>query len=95
MKIKVIGNKVLIRPSKEEEVSKGGILLPQKSQERPSCGIVLNVGPGKWDDGKLIPMQIEVGDVVHYSRTFGQPVKLNGEELLVVKEEDVLLAVEE
>ena len=94
--IKVIGNKVLIRPDEsevEKQAKAAGLALPEKHNEKSSQGTVLNVGPGKWESGKLIPMEIGIGDTVFYSRTFAQPVKMDGRDLVVIKEDDILLAV--
>lgn len=91
--IKPILNKIVVRPDKAEEVSKGGIHIPDIGKDKPSRGLVLYVGPGRWENGIRVPMQIEIGDTVFYSRTFAQPIKMDEEDLVVIKEEDVLVAV--
>ena len=96
--IKVIGNKVLIRPSEsdvEKQAKAAGLALPEKHNEKSSQGTVLNVGPGIWQNGVRIPMDVRISDVVYYSRTFAQPIKMDGQDLVVIKEDDILLAVGE
>lgn len=96
--IKVIRDKIVVRPDKSEVEKRAeaqGISLPEKHNEKSSSGTVLFVGPGRWENGERLPMQILEGDTVYYSRTFAQPIKINGEDLVVVEEKDVLLAESE
>lgn len=89
-KIKPLGNRVLIKRSKAP-ASKGGILLPDSSQEKPKEGVVIAVGPGKTDDeGKLQPMTLKVGDTVLFSTYSGTEVKNESEEMLIISEDDIL-----
>src|SRR5262249_5593236 len=92
-KIKPLGNRVLIQRAKAQ-TSKGGILLPDSAQEKPKEGIVVAIGPGKMDeDGKVIPMNLKVGDKVLFSSYSGTEVKdlsAEDEELLVIGEDDIL-----
>jgi chaperonin GroES len=90
-KLEPLGDRVVIRPSKREEVSKGGIVIPDTAKEKPQEGEVVAVGPGKMtDDGKRIAMDVKVGDIVVYARYAGTDLKIDEEELVVVRESDIL-----
>lgn len=95
MKIKLILNKVLIRPDEGETRTKAGIILMEKSVEKPAHGTVINAGLGRFTDaGIRVPMDIKTGDKVYYHRNFAVPVEINGEKLVVVKEDDCQVAIE-
>jgi len=82
---------VLIKPTPKEEVSKGGIILPDTAKEKSQEGEVVAVGPGRLtDDGKRIAMEIKVGEKVLYAKYAGTEIKLDGEEYLIVRESDIL-----
>lgn len=90
-KVEPLGDRVVISPAKREEVSKGGIVLPDTAKEKPQEGEVIAIGPGKMtDDGKRIPMDLKVGDVVIYAKYAGTEIKIEDEELIVVRESDIL-----
>lgn len=90
MKIKPLGDRVVIKPSPAEEKTKGGIILPDTAKEKPVIGEVVAVGSGrKTDDGKVVPLDIKVGDKVLYGKYSGTEVSLNGEEYLIMRESDV------
>lgn len=90
-KLEPLGDRVVIKPSKREEVSRGGIVLPDTAREKPQEGEVLAVGPGRTtDDGKKIAMDVKVGDIVVYARYAGAELKIDEEELVVVREGDIL-----
>jgi len=90
-KVEPLGDRVVISPAKREEVSKGGIVLPDTAKEKPQEGEVVAVGPGKMtDDGKRIPMDLKVGDVVIYAKYAGTEVKVDDQELIIVRESDIL-----
>ena len=92
--IKPLGNRVLIQRFKAQ-TSKGGILLPDAAQEKPKEGQVIAVGPGKIDEnGKHEAMNVKVGDKVLFGQYAGSTVKVDGEELLIMKESDVLGVIE-
>jgi chaperonin GroES len=86
-----LGDRVVIKPTPKEEVSKGGIVLPDTAKEKPQEGEIVAVGAGKLtDDGKRLPMDVSVGDTVIYSKYAGTEFKENGEELVIMRESDIL-----
>ena len=90
-KIKPLGDRVVIKPTPKEEVSKGGIVIPDTAKEKPQEGKIIAVGPGKLsEDGKRIAMEVKVGDKVIYSKYAGTEFKLDDEELIIVRESDIL-----
>lgn len=90
-KIKPLGDRVVIKPTPKEEVSKGGIVLPDTAKEKPQEGKIVAVGPGKLsEDGKRIAMEVKVGDKVIYSKYAGTEFKLDDEELIILRESDIL-----
>lgn len=91
VKLKPFGDRVLVKPLSEEEVTKGGLILPDTAREKPQRGEVIAVGPGWFDrDGKRIPMEVKKGDKVIFSRYTGTEIKLNDEEYLILRENDIL-----
>jgi chaperonin GroES len=97
MKLKPLGDRLIVRAVDEEETTASGIVLPDTAKEKPQKGEVLAVGEGAWDeDGdKRIPLDVAEGDVVLYSKYGGTEVKVDGEDLLVLRESDVLAKVAE
>ena len=94
-KLKPLGDRVVIKPSAREEVTKSGILLPDTAKEKPQEGTIIAAGPGKiGDDGKREPMDVKAGDVVLYSKYAGTEFKVDGEDLLVISSKDLLAIVE-
>ena len=94
-KIEPLGDRVVIKPTAKEEVSKGGIVLPDTAKEKPQEGKIIAVGPGRLtEDGKRIAMDVAVGDVVMYAKYGGTEVKIDGKKLLILKESDVLAIIE-
>lgn len=90
-KLDPLGDRVVIKPSKREEVSKGGIVLPDTAKEKPQEGEVVAVGPGRMnDEGQRIAMDVKVGDIVIYAKYAGTELKVDDEELIVVRESDIL-----
>jgi len=94
MKLKPLGDKVVVRPSATEEKTKSGIVLPETAKEKPQEGEILAVGSGKTEEGKKIPLEVKVGDKVIYSKYGGTEVKVNGEDLLILSESDILAIVQ-
>ena len=90
-KIQPLGERVLVKPIAREEVSKGGIVLPDTVKEKPQEGEVLAVGSGKRSEkGEVIPMEVKVGDIVLYAKYGGTEIKLDGEDLIILRESDIL-----
>ena len=90
-KIEPLGDRVVIKPTAKEEVSKGGIVLPDTVQEKPQEGKIIAVGPGRLtEDGKRIAMEVKKGDKVIYSKYAGTEFKLDDEELVIMREGDIL-----
>ena len=95
MKIKPLRDRVIIRRLGEEEKTKGGIIIPDSAKEKPQEGEVVAVGTGKiLEDGKVVPLEIKKGDRVLFGKYSGTEVKVDGEELLMMREEDILGVVE-
>jgi chaperonin GroES len=94
IKFKPLADRILVQPLSGEEVTKGGIVLPDSAKEKPQEGKVLAVGPGKWVEGKQMPLDVKVGDKVLYSKYGGDEIKIEGEELVILKEDDVLGIIE-
>jgi chaperonin GroES len=90
-KIEPLGDRVVIKPTPKEEVSKGGIVLPDTAKEKPQEGKIIAVGPGRLtEEGKRIAMDVKKGDKVIYSKYAGTEFKLDGEELIIMREGDIL-----
>jgi len=95
MQLKPLGARVVIEPNEQEEITAGGIVLPETAKEKPQKGTVLAVGPGDRDDsGKRIPMDVGVGDIVLFAKYSGTEIKLDGKKLLILRESDLLAIVE-
>jgi chaperonin GroES len=91
MKIRPLGDRVLVKPLKEEDRTKGGIIIPDTAKEKPQEGKVVAVGKGKVsDDGRLIPTEVKAGDKILFGKYSGSEVNIDGEEHLIMREEDVL-----
>jgi chaperonin GroES len=91
VKISPLADRVLIKPTPKEDVSKGGIILPDTAKEKPQEGKIVAVGPGRLtEDGKRIAMEVKAGDKVLFAKYAGTEIKLDGEEYLIVRESDVL-----
>jgi len=94
MKIKPLGDKVVIKMVETEETTKSGIVLPGTAKEKPQLAEIVAVGPGAIVDGKLIPMEVAVGDKVLMSKYAGTEVKFDGIEYMILKQNDILAIVE-
>jgi chaperonin GroES len=93
--LKPLGNRVVVKPIEEEDVTAGGIVLPESAKEKPQKGEILAIGPGERDDdGKRIKMDVAEGDTVLYAKYSGTEIKLDGEKLLILRESDILAIVE-
>jgi chaperonin GroES len=95
MAFRPLGDRVLVRRVEEEEKTKGGIIIPDTAKEKPQEGEVLAVGPGARDDsGKIQPLDVSVGDRILFGKWSGTEVKLDGEDLIIMKESDILGVLE-
>ena len=91
VKLEPLADRLVVRPIEKEEVTKGGIFLPDTAKEKPQEGEVLAVGPGRMsEDGNRIAMDVKVGDIVVYAKYGGTEIKVDGEELLILSESNIL-----
>lgn len=96
IKIKPLGDRIVVERIEEEEVKKGGIIIPDTAKEKPQRGRVLAVGPGrKTEDGKVIPVDVNVGDIVIFSKYAGTEVEMGDQKLLIMREDEILGIIEE
>jgi len=95
MKVKPLGDRVLIQASDEKEKTKGGILLPDTAKEKPQEGKVIAVGDGKkTDEGKVIPLNVKVGDKVLYGRYSGTEINVDDEPYIIMKEDEIMAIIQ-
>ncbi|MBO5426548.1 MAG: co-chaperone GroES [Lachnospiraceae bacterium] len=94
MKLSPLGERVVLKEAVAEETTKSGIILAGQAKEKPQYAEVVEVGPGAMVDGKLVPMEVKVGDKVIYSKYAGMEVKLGDDEYIIVKQSDILAIVE-
>ena len=95
MAIKPLADRVLIKPIEAEEVKRGGIIIPDTAKEKPMQGEVKEVGDGRQtEDGKMIPMTVKKGDKILYGKYSGTEISVDGEDLLIMRESDVLAIVD-
>ena len=95
MKIRPLNDRLLVKRLKEEEMTAGGIIIPDSAKEKPAEGEVTAVGPGKVaDNGERVALQVKEGDMVLFSKYGGTDVKLDGEDFLIMREDDILGIVE-
>lgn len=91
VKLEPLGDRVVIKPIPREEVTRGGIFIPDTAKEKPQEGEVVAVGPGRVaDDGKRIAMEVKVGERVLYARYAGTEIKIDGDEYIILRESDIL-----
>lgn len=91
IKLQPMADRLVVKPIQTEEKTKSGIYLPDTAKEKPQEGKVVAVGPGRvTDEGKRIPMDIEVGDIVIYAKYGGSEIKIDDEELIIMRESDIL-----
>ena len=95
MKLKPLADRVVVKPMEEEDKTPGGIILPDTAKEKPMRGEVVAVGPGKLgDDGKRLPMDVKAGDIVIYGKYSGTDFKIDNQDYLILRENDILAKVE-
>jgi chaperonin GroES len=89
--LKPLGNRVLVEPLEQDDMTAGGIVLPETAKEKPQQGLILAVGPGARDeDGKHIDMDVKVGDKVLFAKYSGTEIKMDGKKYLILREDDIL-----
>ncbi len=94
MNLKPLGDRVVVDPLEKEERTASGIILPETAKEKPQEGTIIAVGPGRRDDdGKLVPMDVKLGDSVLYAKYAGTEIKLEDKKVLILKESDILAIV--
>lgn len=94
MKLRPLGDRVILRRLDSEDKTKGGIIIPDSAQEKPMEGMIVAAGPGRYDDkGKRVPLTVKAKDKVLFSKYAGSEIKLDGEEHLVMREEDILAII--
>jgi len=94
MKIQPLADRVVVKPLEQESKTKSGIIIPDTAKEKSHKGKVIAVGKGKYEDGKLVPLSLKLGDIVLYKEYGGDELKLDGEEVIILKEEDILAIIE-
>ena len=95
MKLKPLGGRVIVEPIEQEEMTAGGIILPETAKEKPQEGKILAAGPGDRNDkGERVAMEVKIGDKVLYAKYSGTEVKMDGKKLLILRESDILAVVE-
>jgi chaperonin GroES len=95
MKFRPLYDRILVERVESEEITRGGIIVPDSAKEKPQQGKVIAVGQGKrLEDGKLVPLEVKAGDTILFGKYSGSEIKIEGNEYLIMKEEDVLGLVE-
>jgi chaperonin GroES len=93
--IKPLGNRVVVEPEEQEDITSGGIVLPETAKEKPQQGKILAAGPGERDDdGKRFPLDVKEGDTVLFAKYSGTEIKLDGKKVLILRESDLLAIVD-
>jgi chaperonin GroES len=90
VQIEPLGDRVVIKPSEAESQRPSGIYVAETAKEKPQKGTILAVGPGKWEDGQLEPMTVQVGDTVLFAKYAGTEIRLNDEDVLIMSQKDIL-----
>jgi chaperonin GroES len=93
-RMRPLHDRVIVKRIEEEERTKGGIIIPDTAKEKPQEGRVVAVGPGRTDDGKVIKLDVKAGDRILFSKYAGTEVKLDGEEHIIMREDDILGVIE-
>lgn len=91
VKLEPLADRLVVKPIEKEEVTRGGIILPDTAKEKPQEGQVVSIGPGRMsEDGKRIPLDVKVGDIVIYAKYGGTEIKVENEDLIILRESDIL-----
>src|ERR1043166_8842859 len=93
VKVAPLADRVVVRPLEETEQMRGGLYIPDTAKEKPQQGEIVAVGPGRFDDGKRVPMEVKVGNKVLYGKYSGTEVTLDNEQYLILRESDVLAVI--
>ncbi len=95
MQVKPLADRVVVKPLEEQEIKKGGIIIPDTAKEKPMQGEIIEVGPGRMtDDGKKMPMEVKKGDKVLYGKYSGTEVSIQGEDYLIMRESDIFAVIQ-
>jgi chaperonin GroES len=92
-KVSPLADRVVVKALEETEQMRGGLYIPDTAKEKPQQGEIVAVGPGRFDEGKRVPMEVKVGDKVLYGKYSGTEVTIDGEQLLILRESDVLAVI--
>ena len=92
-KISPLADRVVVKPLEESETMRGSLYIPDTAKEKPQQGEILSVGPGRYEEGKRVPMELKVGDKVLYGKYSGTEITLEGDQVLILRETDVLAVV--
>ena len=92
-KVSPLADRVVVKALEETEQMRGGLYIPDTAKEKPQQGEIIAVGPGRYDEGKRVPMDLKVGDKVLYGKYSGTEVTIDGEQLLILRESDVLAVI--
>ncbi|MEX1185661.1 MAG: co-chaperone GroES [Gemmatimonadaceae bacterium] len=92
-KVSPLADRVVVRPLEETETMRGGLFIPDTAKEKPQQGEILAVGPGRFEEGKRVPMEVKAGDRVLYGKYSGSEVTIDGETVLILRESDVLAVI--
>lgn len=93
VKVNPLADRVVVRPLEDAETMRGGLYIPDTAKEKPQQGEIVAVGPGRFEDGKRVPMDVKAGDKVLYGKYSGTEVTVEGEQLLILRESDVLAII--
>lgn len=93
VKVAPLADRVVIKPMEEAEQMRGGLYIPDTAKEKPQQGEIVAVGPGKFEEGKRVPMEVKVGDKVLYGKYSGTEVTVDGDQVLILRESDILAVV--
>ena len=93
MKLKPLGDRLIVQAIEEEETTASGLVLPDTAKEKPQKGTVIAVGPGRWENGSTEPMNVVVGDTVLFAKYAGTEIRLDDEEVLILSQKDVLAKI--
>ena len=94
MKLKPLGNRVVVEPIEQEDITAGGIVLPETAKEKPQKGTVIAAGPGEYKDGKLVELEVKEGDQVLFAKYAGTEIKVEGKKLSILRESHLLAIIE-